>query len=438
MTSQRFARPQRSRLVGATSPYPGILRLIRVLTPLISINRQRAWAQACCHVILLSMLSLFSMWAEGGPLAHESVQIAMTEQQWQASNAKTKIEFVRLEGFPLGLLNVKSGVAALKGVTLRDGTIEFDVKTDSTGMPGIHFHQADDNTGELIYFRPGSNCPASNDCVQYAPITQGATQWDLFPQYQRAAPLNTPGWNHVKIVLSGRRMNLFVNHSLLPVLSVGRLEGDALSGGIRLQGPAIYANLSLTPNAVDGLSPVPVIDPTAKDGRYVRVWQVSPVSILPPGKQPSFADMPSALERWQPVDAERDGLINLSRLYKTPDPANLRCTAWLKTTILSDRDQTRQVAFGWIREAYVFVNGKLIVSGRNFWDPPGPKRTPDGRLSLENASFDMPLRKGANEIVVAIDNQETDSPTHYGWGLELRFFDASGLTMPRVAARSTP
>jgi hypothetical protein len=70
-----------------------------------------------------------------------------------------------------------------------------------------------------------------------------------------------------------------------------------------------------------------------------------------------------------------------------------------------------------------------VFSGRNFWDPPGPKLTPDGRLSLDNGSFMLPLQKGTNEIYVAISNEESDSATHFGWGLELRLADRNGLML---------
>src|SRR5438034_8517742 len=32
-------------------------------------------------------------------------------------------------------------------------------------------------------------------------------------------------WNHIKMVVSGRRMNVFVNDATSPTLEVGRLEG---------------------------------------------------------------------------------------------------------------------------------------------------------------------------------------------------------------------
>ena len=138
--------------------------------------------------------------------------------------------------------------------------------------------------------------------------------WDLFPQYQAPAPLKDGEWNHVKMVVSGRRMNVFINRSPTPALKVGRLEGDALEGGILLQGPGFFANLTVAPNAVEGLSAEPESDATAGDPRYLRNWQLSPYSTLTPDKNPSVADLPAPTAAWQPLVAERAGLMDVSRV----------------------------------------------------------------------------------------------------------------------------
>jgi hypothetical protein len=65
--------------------------------------------------------------------------------------------------------------------------------------------------------------------------------WDLFPRYQSSAPLRQGGWNHVKLVISGRRMNIFINGAREPTLKIGRLEGDNDGGGgLMLDGPGIF------------------------------------------------------------------------------------------------------------------------------------------------------------------------------------------------------
>ncbi len=344
--------------------------------------------------------------------------IAMTADHWQT---KENAEFLRQLGFYHGLMRLNSGNAVLKGVTFSDGTIEFDVNTIGRGAPGIAFRQQDEGNFELLYFRPDPACPAFRACIQYAPQTHGVLLWDLFPQYQTRAPLRENGWNHVRMVISGRRMNVFVNDAASPTLEVGRLEGDAMKGSLRLQGPGTFANLVITPGAVDGLSPEPAKDPLDGDRGLVRNWRLSPFSALPDGKGPMYTEMPGASQEWKAISSERSGLLNLSRVYGRPLPEPNRAVAWLKTTITSDRKQTKKVDIGWTRELWVFVNGKLVYTDRNLFELDGARKFPDARCSLENGAFTLPLEPGDNEVAVAIANN------FFGWGMMLRLADPEGV-----------
>ena len=353
-------------------------------------------------------------------IAHsaEPIAVTMTSDHWQA---KENAEFLRQLGFYHGLMRLNSGDAVLKDVAFSDGTIEFDVNTIGRGAPGIAFRQQDEKNFELLYLRPDPACPAFHACIQYTPETHGVLLWDLYPQYQTRAPLRENGWNHVKMVVSGRRMNVFVNDAPTPTLEVGRLEGDSLKGGLRLQGPATFANLVITPGAVDGLSPEPTKDPMDGDSGVVRNWRLSPASELPSGKEPGYSEMPGASQEWKTISTERGGLVNISRVYGKALPDPNRAVAWLKTTITSDSKQMRKVDIGWTREMWVFVNGKLVYADKNLFESDGQRKIPDGRCSLENASFTLPLEAGENEVVVALANN------FFGWGMKLRVSDAGGV-----------
>ena len=344
----------------------------------------------------------------------EPIAIAMTADHWQA---KENAEFLRQLGFYHGLIRLNSGDAVLKDVTFSNGTIEFDVNTIGRGMPGIAFRQQDEKNFELLYLRPDVACPAFHACMQYTPETHGVLLWDLYPQYQTRAPLRDNGWNHIKMVISGRRMNVFVNDSPTPTLEVGRLEGDAMKGSLRLQGPATFANLVITSDAVDGLSPEPAKDPLADDRGLVRNWHLSTAFALPNGKEPAYNEMPAATLEWKPISTERGGLVNISRVYGKPLPEQTRAVAWLKTTINSNKKQTTNVQIGWTRELWVYVNGKLVYADKNLFESDDARKIPDGRCSLENGSFALPLEAGENEIAIAIANN------FFGWGLKLRLSD---------------
>ena len=131
------------------------------------------------------------------------------------------------------------------------------------------------------------------------------------------------------------------------------------------------------------------------------------------------------------VRSERFGILNLNRQFSASnEPPAL---TWVKTSVVSDRDQETQVSLGWIGQAWVFVNGYLITSGKNFYYPESERRAPDGRLSLENGSFSIPLHRGHNEIMIALYSSVHDdarSRTAYGWGLAMRYDDTRGLTLP--------
>ena len=374
--------------------------------------------RAITGVVAFGVLSLSASGRVETRNVADPITIAMTADHWQT---KGNAEFLRQLGFFRGLMRINTGDALLKEITFTDGTIEFDVNTVGRGAPGIAFRQQDDANFELLYLRPDPNCPAFRACIQYAPQTHGVLLWDLFPQYEDRAPLRENGWNHIKMVISGRRMNVFVNDAPSPTLRVGRLEGDAMTGGLRLQGPATFANLVITPDAVDGLSPEPAKDPLDGDRGLIRHWRLSTFSALPKDKDPAYGEMPGAAQEWKTINTERNGLVNLSREYGLPLHEPDRAVAWVKTTISSDRKQTKKVDIGWTREAWVFLNGKLVFADKNFFDQEGTRKFPDGRCSLENGSLTLPLEAGDNEVAVAIANN------FFGWGLMLRLADPEGV-----------
>jgi hypothetical protein len=375
-----------------------------------------------------ALLALFLPIGSQLARAEGPLKIPMSADRW-TTTAGT-VNFVDYMGKPSIELkagnykeHIPSGAATLKDLTFHDGTIEYDVAATSDMGAGFVFRSADKDNFEMFYLRPRPKCEDAPDCVQYAPQTHGVLLWDVFPQYQGPAPLRQGDWNHVKLVVSGRRMNIFINGAIEPTLKIGRLEGNSEEGSIMLAGPGIFANLTVDPAAVEGLLATPEKDATASDGRYVRHWQLSPYAKLPTDQAPTLADLPPSSAAWTPLEAERGGLVNVSRVYGVPVERPERAVVWLKTTIHSGSEQQKQVSLGWAREIFVFVNGKLVFADKNLFQPPEARKKPDGRLSLENGSFTLPLKAGNNELAVAVVNN------FYGWGLEMHLDDLKGLRL---------
>ena len=349
-----------------------------------------------------------------------SLNVPMIADRWRTDG---NAEF--LAG---GILRINDGQAALGGLSFGDGTIAFDLKPIGEDMPGIGFRQGADDAGEIFYLRAQPHCEAAYDCIQYAPQTHGILMWDIYPEYQGPAPVKEEGWNHVKLLVSGQRLRAFVNGAA--VLSVDHLAGDLREGGLALRGPALFANVVVTPEVDQAAFATPAPDATDAAPGLVRAWQVSAASVLPDGHMPLQGEMPGAAARWSSIDAERFGLVNLSRRFGGVADRGAAAVAWLKTTIVSDRDRTVPVSLGWTRDVWVFANGKPVFADKNLYYPSASRKRPGGTLSLLNGSFDLPLHKGKNMIEVALSNRFPGSVGHWGWGLEMRLDDPVGIILP--------
>lgn len=149
---------------------------------------------------------------------------------------------------------------------------------------------------------------------------------------------------------------------------------------------------------------------------------------------PVYSSMPKPSAVWKPISLDPGGLVNLTRWYGDAQTGQAIAGIWLKTTINTDRDQIKHVDIGWTREVWVFVNGKLAFQSKNLYGIKGESKEPDGRLSLTNGSFDLPLKKGANQVAVAIDDNFAGGQQHWGWGLEMRMANTDGIR--QVAAKA--
>ena len=133
--------------------------------------------------------------------------------------------------------------------------------------------------------------------------------------------MHASGWNHVRLVVSGARMDVFVNGQAAPALRVDRLEGDAAVGSLQLRGDATVANLVLAEGAVDGLSPAPLPDPVTNDPRYLRHWRIAPTGQWQ-GREVGWSSCPADTAAWRPLDAGRKGFVDVGREHATRRPGS--------------------------------------------------------------------------------------------------------------------
>jgi hypothetical protein len=97
---------------------------------------------------------------------------------------------------------------------------------------------------------------------------------------------------------------------------------------------------------------------------------------------------------------------------KRLDPQPGMQVVYARTRIESDRDQVKKLLIGYSDDVSVFLNGKILFRGRsaqNFRDPGFL-----GIVNPENDAVFLPLKKGANELVLAL------SELGGGWGFVCR------------------
>ena len=132
---------------------------------------------------------------------------------------------------------------------------------------------------------------------------------------------------------------------------------------------------------------------------------------------------------WQEVQAEPPGFVVLYRYLDAPhlrvafqtdfskrlEPQPGTKLVYARTHLKSDRDKTARLMLGYSDEVSVFLNGAILWRGRSaqaFRDPQFL-----GIVNPENDTVYLPLRKGKNELVLAL------SELGGGWGFVCRLED---------------
>jgi hypothetical protein len=152
----------------------------------------------------------------------------------------------------------------LDGIDFREGTIECDILGKSSprgsNFPGIAFLGTSNSVFECVYFRPfnfrAENPESASHAVQYIAHPQWTWQKlraEKTGQYEKpiTPPPDGDAWFRAKIVVTGRRLSVFVNDASRTCLEVERLS-DQNNGKIAIWGGdagdgGYFANLKVTP-----------------------------------------------------------------------------------------------------------------------------------------------------------------------------------------------
>ena len=321
------------------------------------------------------------------------------------------------------------GAATVKDLDLRDGVIDMDVATPAArGFFGIQF-RADSMNAEFVYLRQHkSGLP---DAMQYTPVLNTGLNWQLYsgPGFTGAVNIPRDTWFHLRLAVAGATARLYVGDTTRPALEMPDLKSGLERGQVALAdliGSTCFADVEIrpTPDAPWERHPPPM-----PSGTLVR-WSLSPVyDALERDPERPLSAAERAMIAWEPVEAEPPGIVPIYRYRMAPHPRVTFQSDWstrlnpqpgtgliyARTTIPADREEVRKLYLGYSDEVSVFLNGRILYRGRSaqsFRDP--------GFLGIVSADDDalyLPLRKGANELVLAL------SELGGGWGFVARLAD---------------
>jgi hypothetical protein len=360
--------------------------------------------------------------------------LSFSDKTWELQGERTTI--VR-EG-ERDVLQVETGVGRRRDVRFEDGTIDFDVQlTSRRSFVYVEFRAAGDGEHEEVYLRPHkSSLP---DAVQYAPVWQGRSSWQLYhgPGGTAAVSFEPGAWTHVRVIFEGRRAALFVKNMEKPALIVPHLAREPRPGYIGLRGflpadvpgagpIARFANVVVRPGpaafdfeAALATAAPPSREAPAESVTIVSRWAVSQ-SFVPENDDVSALPAAAITGEFRKIDAEIGGLLELHRYV--PVPRDSRVTAGVaRVRIRAAAAGSYAFDLGFSDIATVFLNGRPIFRGDASYSVDRPRR--EGLIGYDQARLYLPLVSGNNDLSILV------SDVFGGWGIMGRFLGAQGLTI---------
>jgi len=330
-------------------------------------------------------------------------------------------------------LLIDGGAAVLKDFEMRDAVIDVDVATPAArGFFGFDVRiDPNGKNYEEIYLR--QHQAGYPDAMQYTPVLNTGRNWQIFngPGFTGAVDIPKAAWFHLRLEVTGAQAKLYVKDMEKPALVMDDLKSGVQKGQVALftlTGETYFSNFEIraTPDA-PWTRHLPAMPPNT-----LTKWSISP----------SFDGLTRNLERaltpseissiqWQDVEAEPPGFIVLYRHRDAPHPrvtfqsdfsTRLQPQPGMKvlyarTSIKSDRDQLKKLEIGYSDDVTVFLNGKILWRGRSAQGFRDPRFL--GIVNPENDAVYLPLKKGSNELLLAI------SELGGGWGFICRLQDVS-------------
>ncbi len=362
-----------------------------------------------------NFISLFLMFIL---IAYSLTAQSFSSDKWEIDAAESRIE----NHLGKESLYIKGGVAVLKDAEFLNGIIECKVAfTGARGFMGLVWRFQDRYNFEEFYVRPHQS--GKPDANQYTPVFNGLPGWQLYYGKEYSAPVKYKNneWNHLKIIISGKYAEFYINDMNSPAFFVSELKREVKSGLIGVEcgnfAPAHFTDFRYTSVDNPEFAGTPKLINKPEPGTVVK-WQVSNHFNEAELDEKYILDSDDKDGmNWTAIECEHTGFVNLARVQGTPDGLN---TAYARVVIDSESDQIKKIRFGYSDRVKVFVNDKLVYGGQNNYMSRDYRYL--GTIGLFDELY-LPLKKGTNEIRFAV------SESFGGWGITAKFDNLEGINL---------
>lgn len=304
--------------------------------------------------------------------------------------------------------------AYLKNFEFENGTLEVEIAANSKRSFAGFIFREQNHHAEKVYLRMHkSRMP---DAIQYSPIFNKESNWQLYREFQNTTAFHTDGWNKLKVVVYNNQAIVFVNG--IELLKIDKLRTNNKKGRIGFFGlfGNWFADLTFSPEVDDKL--FPIISTKKNSTGIVKNWQISEVHSIDDLKNNSVLNI-AKKAHFDSFVTEESGLLPISKYRKKLSQGRFEKNkvdfVITKLIIHSDKKQTKKFYFDFSDKLIFYLNKSIIFEGNNTFRAKGIQHT--GHIGLNNNALFLKLEKGKNEIICVVSEKAN------GWGLMARFED---------------
>lgn len=309
----------------------------------------------------------------------------------------------------------------LKDFEFKNGTLEVKIAANIKRSFAGFIFRANHDHAEKVYLRMHkSRMP---DAIQYSPIFNEESNWQLYRELQNTTVFNTDDWNTLKLAVYNNQAVIFVND--VELLKIDKLRTDNTKGRIGFFGlfGNWFADLTYSPEVDEKLFPI-ISSPKKNNIGIIKNWQVSEVYSIDELKNNSTLNI-TKKARFDSFKTEESGLLPISKYRKKLSQGKFEKNkidfVIAKLIIHSDKKQTKKIYFDYSDKLTFYLNETMIFEGNNTFRAKGIQHT--GHLGINSNALFLNLNKGKNEIICMISEKAN------GWGLMARFEDLKHITI---------